>query len=504
MNKAEEKSSKIMQSHGNVYNRLFAEPSFHFILLILLAFVLYFSKLAGNGLALADDSFYAQKAKELLTTGNMYTMYFGGEPSYDNPPFFMWLLAGSFSLFGVSEFAAKLPSALMGVLSVGATYFLTKKLYNTWVAFIAGTILATTLPFMRYARRAMIDVTLTFFVILAVIGLFYAFKKSEKFFLLWGTSTAIAILIKSALGFFPLLIGIVFISVRHSWNVFSSKYFLYGLLIALGIGSSWYIHQYIYFGNSFIKTHFVWLLLYRGLTSDAPSLYSYFGYFNFIIKHYWPWLPLLIIGTIKYYKDFRNGDDRALLILIWVSLYLIVMSIMKVKSNWYIMPVYPAFAIIAGRTLANYLREKGKINYVKYTAYLTFILLIVYNATRIRPSAVRQLDDRVLAPYIKHYAGKGTKLIAYGYDFPKFNNKVTAFNVSLLYNSDHLAQLGIDTFEKLSESMKSADTVLCIIKIDDLQKFKGKLDIIYEIKRAVEYSLIANKRLDVSRVKTWK
>ena len=158
MNIPNAKSKRIFLS-----DKFFSDPNFHLFILLLFAFILYFSKLGGNGLW-GDDSFYAQKAKEILSTGSWFTMHFDGNPNFDNPPFFIWLLAGSFSLFGVNDFGALFPSALFGVLSVGLMYTMTKRLYDSWTAFIAVTVLATTLPFMRYARHAMMDVTLTFFV----------------------------------------------------------------------------------------------------------------------------------------------------------------------------------------------------------------------------------------------------------------------------------------------------------------------------------------------------
>ena len=161
-------------------------PRFQVLLITFLATVMIFSKLGGSGLANYDDCFYAQKAKEILQTGSWMTMHYNHEPAFENSPFFLWMIAISYKIFGISEFAAKFPSALMGVATILLVYALARRLYNNWTAFFAAFILSTTFIFTRYARHAMIDVTLTFFVCSAFLALTLALRQNRRFFLLWG------------------------------------------------------------------------------------------------------------------------------------------------------------------------------------------------------------------------------------------------------------------------------------------------------------------------------
>ena len=185
-----------------------------FAILVLFALVLMFSKLEGNGLATWDDCFYAQKAKEIHETGSWMTMHYAGDPAFENPPFFIWLDALSFDLWGTNEYAAIFPSALFGVLTVALVYLFAANLFGTWEAFFSSFVLATTFYFTKYARHAMIDVTLSFFVTLAFVALTFALRRDSRYFLVWGLAIAICVLLKSILGFFPLLITAAFPTCR--------------------------------------------------------------------------------------------------------------------------------------------------------------------------------------------------------------------------------------------------------------------------------------------------
>ena len=164
-------SGSPLSSQAARYDRVFSDYRLHIALIALVSIILIFSKLGGTGLANYDDCYYAQKAKEILQTRSWMTMHLNNRPTYDNPPFYMWLVALSYTVFGVSEYAAKFPSALMGVSTIILVYFFARYLFGPWIGFFSSAVLSTTSFFTRYARHAMFDVTLSFFVCLAMFAL---------------------------------------------------------------------------------------------------------------------------------------------------------------------------------------------------------------------------------------------------------------------------------------------------------------------------------------------
>ena len=172
---------------------LTARRHFPLLAVALLGAVLIFSKLGGRGIANYDDCFYAQKAKEVLSTGSWMTMYHAGEPSFENPPGFIWLQALSYMAFGVSDFTAILPSALSGLLAIVLVYFLARELLGPGAGWPSALVMATTPFFLKYARHAMIDVTLTLFSVLALYAAVLAVRKDRRWWLVWGTASAFCI-----------------------------------------------------------------------------------------------------------------------------------------------------------------------------------------------------------------------------------------------------------------------------------------------------------------------
>ncbi|HEY6194610.1 MAG TPA: phospholipid carrier-dependent glycosyltransferase, partial [Candidatus Eisenbacteria bacterium] len=100
---------------------------------------------AGVGpLANYDDAYYAEKAKQMLRTGDWLTPRFGGVERLDNPPLFLWLMAGSFAVLGVTSFAAVLWSALAGVGCVVLTHRLDNPPLFLWLMAGSFAVLGVT------------------------------------------------------------------------------------------------------------------------------------------------------------------------------------------------------------------------------------------------------------------------------------------------------------------------------------------------------------------------
>lgn len=116
-----------------------------------------------------DEGFYAQISLEMLQSGDFVYTTFNGGPRFDKPPLLYWMIAFFYSVFGVNEWAVRLPSALMGALAVVVTAMLGERFSKGWtLSLLGGVILATAIPFFILARMGMMDVGLTLFVSLAI------------------------------------------------------------------------------------------------------------------------------------------------------------------------------------------------------------------------------------------------------------------------------------------------------------------------------------------------
>ena len=244
------------------FSDILSGRKFQLVFLAYSSLLIFLGRANEIGLKNYDEAYYAQKAKEMLAGANIFVVTLNNTPLFDNPPFFMWMAALSFKLFGVSAWSAVLPTALFAAAAVCLTYVMSERLFdNRWGAFLSGVILLFPGFFLDYARRGMVDVTLTFLVLAAMYGFLRGIKE-PKWFLLYGLCSACAILTKSVAGFFPLLTGFLFLLLTRRHRVIWEPYFLGGMAIALGLGSSWYLVNWAIFGSDFIDLHFGWLLFH--------------------------------------------------------------------------------------------------------------------------------------------------------------------------------------------------------------------------------------------------
>jgi len=171
--------------------------TFQVLFLMYSALLIFLGRQTDIGLLNFDDSFYAQKAKELFAGGSFWLNTFYGQPDFDKPPLPLWLTALAFKTFGISGYSAVLATGLLGTATVYLTYRLSEKLFEDhWAAFLSAIILIFPGYFLDYSRRGMTDIALTFFVTLALYC-FFRGKENSRWYLAFGLSTAGATYISS-------------------------------------------------------------------------------------------------------------------------------------------------------------------------------------------------------------------------------------------------------------------------------------------------------------------
>lgn len=333
------------------------------------------------GLPNFDDTYYAQKAKEMLASGNLWVVTHNGHVDFANPPLPFWLTSLAFKIFGVSGYAAIFFTALFGMATVYLTYILYLHLFkNNWGAFFAVFVLIFPGMFVDSSRRGMVDIILAF----CVTGAMYFFVKgleNRKFYLLFGLMTALAILTKSVLGGFPLVIAVITLVWSGRWKEMFSAYFMIGAVLALSLGFSWHLVNWFTFGQSFVDEHFGVLLLNRAYGEPA-SLFYFLGYAKDFLRNYWPWLPVALIGLFQFCRwAFKEKDIRYQLLFSWVVVIYLVMSTSRNQTLRYLFMIFPALAIISARTLANWIPERTKEKSLPVIFGIIMVTVLFVNVT---------------------------------------------------------------------------------------------------------------------------
>lgn len=272
------------------------------------------------------------------------------EPYLNKPPLIHSLTALVYSFFGVSELTTRIVGASLTALSVPLLYSLARELFLPRnYALFSALVYLTTMPVVRHGRLAMLDGAVLCFQMLLMLSILKS-RRDLRWSLPTGLSFALICLSKGW------MIGILFVAIAFlflAWDtprLISSVYLWLGLLLGSVPVIAWQLAQYKYYGENFINTSIKDQSVDRIFTAVEGHQGPIWYYFLELLKYPHPWLFIAVYGIAIAYKN--QNWSWAKFILVWSSIYLVIISIMGTKLPWYIMPIYPALSIAAGVALA--------------------------------------------------------------------------------------------------------------------------------------------------------
>ena len=444
-----------------------------------------------TGITNFDDAFYAQKAKEIYESGNLWIVTHGGTPSFENPPLPFWLMALAYGIFGVSSFSAVFFSGLFGTGIVVLTYRLADHLYkDSWIAFIASLVLLFPGIFIDSSRRAMVDIPLAFFVTLALFSFIKA-KKYKPWYLLFGLATAGGILSKSVLGIFPLSIVFFHLVFSRQWKEIVNPLLVTGVLLSLGLGFSWHLINWMEFGQNFINSHFGVLIFNRGFGENVHP-YNFLGYAEDFLRNYWPWLPFALIGLYKFRKrGFIEKDENSLLLFLWPTLVFLVMSTSKNHTIRYVLMIFPALAIIVAKTFSDWLDSRRKDQVISGLAGIVCLTALFVNTSPFQVKVTlgeSSKEVRQLASIVKLNIPENTKIGNFRLSF--WNPKH-----AILFYSDRGLENPIKETEELLKQLQNNPKKMWLSNSTEFKNLRSQTpDAFYLVQANSKYSFFTSSQ----------
>lgn len=357
-------------------------PRYHLPILTLLAAVIFLTNLGGYDLWPPDEPRFAQVAREMLQSGDFLVPRINGQPYTEKPPMLFWATALlSAPLGDVTEFTARLPLALAGLVTLLLTYLLARSLYGTRVAFWATLILMTTHRFWWQARFGQIDMLMTMFLT-AALGCFWHWHRNRQPLALMGFYLAIAaaVLTKGP----PGLVFPFFMILSFYWGKKLDRkalHWVLGTVVVLIIVAAWLIPARMA------------VSVESGLEAGdgiAANLFRQtIGRFFLGISHAkWPWfyathmpvdlLPwgLFLPWSLYWVWRRRHEGEEMKLLLGWTIPAFIFFSACIGKRSIYLLPLYPVLAIFLARSILD-LMESDRRVWRRNTGLLWATALIV-------------------------------------------------------------------------------------------------------------------------------
>ncbi len=328
------------------------------VAVVLIVVLAWFLPLGMRHLLPSDEGRYAEIAREMWASGDWVTIRYNDVKYFEKPPFQMWMTAIAYSAFGVGEWQARLWVALSGAFGLGISMLAAGRWFGRRVAIFTGLVLLAAPTWNIASHFNSLDMGVSAALAGVLAGFLLAqhprasaAQQRNWMWFAWA-AMAVAVLTKGLIGIvLPGLVLLAYSLVGRDWRLWRRLHVASGLLIFLVIVEPWFFliarrnPEFVSF--FFIHEHFARYLSgvhHRG----AP---------------WWYFIPQLLVGLLPWLglsrgmasvvrEDARKeGFKPALLLAVWAAVILVFFSLSGSKLPGYIVPVFPALAILAAVAL---------------------------------------------------------------------------------------------------------------------------------------------------------
>jgi len=326
------------------------------LLLPIIYVLLWFGTLNYRHLIPSDEGRYAEMAREMLVTGDWVTPRYNGYKYFEKPPLQVWATAATFQAFGIGDWQARLWTALTGFLTILAIGFTGARIYNPRAGWIAALVLASSPMWVISGHFNSLDMGLSAFLVAALCSLLLAqtsHNKTSSRNWMWAcwVFMALATLSKGLIGAaIPAMVFIAYSISAWDWKIWTRLRLFSGIVIYLLITAPWFV-LIAQRNPEFLEFFFIHEHLQR-FTQDTHSRTGPIYYF----------VPLLIIGALPWvlqipgsiaqaWQERRREFSSGWLLVCWFVIIFTFFSVSHSKLPGYIIPIFPALALLIGSRL---------------------------------------------------------------------------------------------------------------------------------------------------------
>lgn len=334
-------------------------------LLLALGFGLLFGfRLGSYPLSGGDDGRNAEIPREMLASGDWVTPRLNGVNYFEKPPLVYWAVASAQKFLGPSEWSLRAVPALFALWGVLITYGAARKLHGREAGLLSALVLGTSLLYFALGHILILDMAVSvlmgraLFSFIVGVGEPPGALRRTLFYKLY-VSAALATLTKGLIGFLiPGAVMFLWLLIFNQWKRLRPLHLPSGILIFLAIALPWHLlaaaraetwaHRY------FVVEHFE-----RFFTPVAKRPGAWYYYIPVLLAGLIPWMPCLFPALRDRLRGGWAARDRnadAWFLVTWVAFIFLFFSKSQSKLVPYILPVFPALAVLIGAWLADAMR----------------------------------------------------------------------------------------------------------------------------------------------------
>jgi 4-amino-4-deoxy-L-arabinose transferase-like glycosyltransferase len=363
------------------------------LLFFLAAAAFYFYGLGHLPFIGPDEPRYAEVAREMYLRGDMVTPTLGGHTWFEKPALLYWMMIGSYRLFGVSEWAARLGPAICGLLTVLLIYWAGRRVEKarddeseaSGLGLWSGVALASSVGLIVFSRGASFDIVVTMTVTLALVCFFVSeIDEKRRGLLLAGFYAGVgaSLLAKGLVGIVvPFgVIGLYYL-LRRKWPAkatFVSA--AWGVPLALAVAAPWYApviarHGWTFLDEFFIQHHFA-----RYISNKYHHPQPFYFYLPVMTLLALPWTAFLVAALVRArrwnWREETVESKFQIFALAWLIAPVLFFSFSGSKLPGYVLPALPGAALLVGGRLSRFVRGEEDSAAMRVTGATLLVLTL--------------------------------------------------------------------------------------------------------------------------------
>ena len=348
--------------------------------------LIWFSNLEYRTLIKPDEGRYAEIPREMVASGNWVTPRLNDLKYFEKPPLQYWATAIAYELFGEHQWTARLWTGLTGFAGLLLVWLTGLRLFGREAANYSALLLASSMLYAMIGHINTLDMGVTFFISLGIFSFLLAQNSgSERWMLLAWAGLGLAVLSKGLMGIvLPGAAVFIYCLVRRDFAVLKRMSWLKGLAVFFAITIPWF-YFVIKANPEFFDKFFIYEHYTRFMTKELGRYQPWYYFVPILIAGALPWTALLFDALFHIGRPSGSGKKPfhpALFLLIWAVFIYFFFSISDSKLPSYLLPMFPAMALLMGRRLVE-IRERLLFWYMAAALPFALALLVVsFNVAR--------------------------------------------------------------------------------------------------------------------------
>lgn len=428
------------------------------LLLLTLITSLFFGAFLGTrNLSAPDELRYSEIPREMIVNHDYLIPKLNGVKYFEKPPLVYWMQVASIKVFGLNEWALRLPTAFMALIGVLATYLFSRRLFGRKTGVLSALILSSMVLYFAMAHVITLDMTVSVLITLSLYLFFLATKSaSQSKWPIWGGFIVMAgsVMTKGLIGIvFPVAILGLWVLFFNQWRSLKNIHLLSGLLLFVLLVAPWHILVQLK-APEFFHFYFIEQQFLRYATNSAHRYHSPLFYVPVILLGTLPWV-FFLPQSLKFLKRVRWKNrlqfETELFLLGWSLFVILFFSESNSKLIPYVLPALPPLAILIARYCTAFVKLRTVI-----LCYLSTNLLMIVALTQ-----VDYFDNHSVKPlvmFVQQHEQPGDEVIMYhGYhqDIPYYLQRTITVD---------------ESFDELTFGAAHGDTQQWMINEDEFAK----------------------------------